>query len=408
MFRVGLTRLGLLLPDLSRDVWWLIFVNAAMQVIFNFVSIFVNLYWWRQGDPIFTVSLFNLFGTVALFLSYAIGSYFLWRQDIRFVMVLSGLMAGLTFVGLFFYDPRLQVAFIIGVGLCFGLTQGFFWAANNASMYTVLPSEQWADYFSMNTVIGQGIAVVIPLASAGAVSWLGFRGAFLAMLGVVGAALGLAARLPRRRLSDNLYTGLGFRQVFSRPGTPWLLVVVLASGLANQFLALFSMVYIFTTSTQAGIVAVLNIGFSLVLLGALVLYRRSQWRQEWWLVAGVGFIWLSYAISLTVGRGATDIIVVLMMRVGGLYLTAASGRQRYRVMMQGDVVWRTRLGLWMEVPFAVSRVLILAGALLVTRVGDTPFVALMLVSVLAMIALPILTGVAVARFEAVHGVSAGL
>jgi hypothetical protein len=408
MSRVRLTRQALALPDLSREVWWVIFVNAAMQVIFNFVSIFVNLYWWKQGDPIFAISLFNLCGTVALFLSYAVGSHYLWKRDIRFVMMLSGLTAGLTFMGLFFYDPGFRVAFIIGVGICFGLTQGFFWAANNSSMYMVLPSEQWADYFSINTVIGQGIAVVIPLVSAGAVYWLGFHWAFLAMLAVVGSAFGVAAKLPRRRLSENLFSEIGFRKVFSRPGTRWLLVVVLTSGLVNQFLALFSMVYIFTASTQAGIVALLNIGFSLVLIGALVLYRRSHWRQEWWLVAGVVFIWLSYAISLRGGRGTAGMVVVLLMRVGGLYLTAASGRQRYRVMMQGDVVWRTRLGLWMEVPFAVSRVAILGGALWVTRVGETPFLILMLISIVAMAALPLVTSTAVARFEAVHGRSAGL
>lgn len=397
------------LPELSRDVWWVIIVNAAMQVIFNFVSIFVNLYWWNQGDPILAVSLFNLAGNVALFVSYGVGSHYLWRKDIRFVMVLSGVMAAVTFLGLFFFNPAWRVAFVIGVGCAFGLTQGFFWAANNSSMYTVLPSEQWADYFSMNTVIGQGIAVVIPLASAGAVAWLGFHGSFLAMLTVVAAALLVAVRLPHRRLTENLFAGMGIKRVFSRPGTPWLMVVVLCSGLVNQFLGLFSMIYIFTASSNAGVVALLNIGFSLVLLGALVLYRRSNWGQTQWLIIGIVLILASYGLAIGWGRGnATALIIVLFMRIGGLYLSAASGRQRYRVMMQGDVVWRTRLGLWMEVPFALSRVVILVGALAVRHVGDAPFVMLLLISTAAMAALPLLTQVAVQRFEAVHGVGAGL
>lgn len=405
---VRLARLGAALPELSREVWWVIFVNAAMQVIFNFVSIFVNLYWWNQGDPIFAVSLFNLCGTVGLFASYGVGSYFLWKKDIRFVMVLSSVMAGLTFLGLFAYHPEFRVAFILGIGLCFGLTQGFFWSANNASMYTVLPSEQWADFFSMNTVIGQVIAVVIPLASAGSVAWMGFHRSFLAMLIVVGAALFVSLRLPRRRLPENLLQGLGFNTVFARPGTPWLLAVVFCSGIASQFLALFSMVYIFTTTNRTDVVALLNIGFSLVLVGALVIYRRSGWRQERWVITGIALVLASYGIAFSTGRGVINILVVLLMRVGGLFLAAASGRQRYRVTMQGDVVWRTRLGLWMEVPFAVSRVVILGGALWVNRVGDLPFLTLMLLSIIAMVGLPVFIRVAVGRFEAVHGIGAGL
>ncbi len=87
-------------PDLPVEVWWVIGVNTAVSVIFNFVGIFVNLYWWNQGQPIFEVSLFNLFSTVALFASYWLGSYYLYRRDIRFVVLLSGVFAGLSFIAL--------------------------------------------------------------------------------------------------------------------------------------------------------------------------------------------------------------------------------------------------------------------------------------------------------------------
>lgn len=403
-----LGRISQWFPDFTRDVWWVIGVNTAMQVIFNFVAIFVNLYWWNQGNPIYAVSFFNLYATVALFASYGLGSYFLWRKDIRFVMLLSGIFAGLSFLGLFFYLPDLRVIFAVGIGLCFGLAQGFFWAANNSSMYTVLPSEQWADYFSMNTVIGQVIAVVIPLGSAGAVVWLGFRGSFLAMLVFVLAALIVSMRLPHRGLSENLFAHFQYKEVFSRPGTPWLLAIVLASGLVNQFLTLFSMIYIFTVSTYVGVVAILNIGYSLALLGALILYRRSSWTQDTWMVMGIALILTSYGLAFTMGPGGVITLAVLLMRVGGLYLSAASGRQRYRVIMQGDVLWRTRLGLWMEIPFVLSRVGILVGALFVRRLAGIHFMVLVLGSTVALILLPLFTRIAVGRFEAVHGAGAGL
>lgn len=401
----GLSRL---LPELPGSVWRVIGVNAAMSVVFNFVSIFVNLYWWNQGEAILAVSLFNLLATVALFVAYLTGSYYLWRKDIRFVMLLSSAAAALTFLGLFVYQPAWRLEYLMGIGLAFGLAQGFFWAANNASMYTVLKAEQWADYFSVNTVVGQALAVVIPLVSAGLVSGIGFRGSFLAMLGVVGLAAWVSMRLPHQGLSENLFQHVRPREIFHKPGIPWVMVVVLASGVINQFLTLFSMLYIFTVSNNVGIVAVLNIGYSLALLGALVVYRRARLSQDAWLVLGVGLVLASYAVAFWGGDGRIALITVLLMRLGGLYVSGASGRQRYRVVMQGDVLWRTRLGLWMEVPFAVSRCAILTGAMFVSRLGDSAFMSLTLVSMAAMVALPLFTRLAVHRYEKEYGVGAGL
>lgn len=396
-------------PDLPVEVWWVIGVNTAMQVIFNFVGIFVNLYWWNQGQPILEVSLFNLCGTVMLFTSYLVGSQYLYKRDIRFVMLLSSIFAGVTFVALFFYLPHWRNVFTVGVGLAFGLTQGFFWAANNSSMYTFLKSEQYADYFSVNTVVGQVIAVVVPLVSAGVVGLVGFHTSFLIMLVFVLGAFVVSMRLPHKGLDQNLFADrAGYRAVFSQPGTSWVMAVVMCTGLVNQFLTLFSMIFIFAVSNQVGIVAVLNIGYSLVLLGALTLYRRAQWSQDVWLVVGIGLILLSYGLAFVVGHTLWSTVVVLLMRVGGLWLQGASGRQRYRVIMQGDVVWRTRFGLWMEIPFALSRCTVLIGGMFVRQVGDTGFIVLTVISGLAMIALPLFTRLAIHRYEAVHGVGNGL
>ncbi len=402
-----LTLSNILRPDLPVEVWWVIAVNTAMQVIFNFVGIFVNLYWWNQGSPIFQVSLFNLLGTIALFLSYLVGSHYLYKRDIRFVMILSAVFAGVTFVALFFYFPHWRDWFTAGIGFAFGLTQGFFWAANNSSMYTFLKSEQYADYFSVNTVVSQVIAVAIPLISAGIVGLAGFKVSFLLMLVFVLAALVVSLRLPHRGIEENLFRHRP-QEIFSKPGTGWVMAVVMCSGLVNQFLGLFSMIYIFTVSNNVGVVALLNIAYSLVMLGALVLYRRSQWTQDAWLVTGIVLVLASFGMAFFVGHNAWSTVVVLLMRVGGLYLAGASGRQRYRVIMQGDVLWRTRFGLWMEIPFALSRTAILTGALFVRQLADKPFLLLTILTGLAMVGLPVFTRLAVQRFEAVHGVGTGL
>ncbi|WP_338055154.1 MFS transporter [Sulfobacillus harzensis] len=396
-------------PDLPRDVWWVIAVNASMQAIFNFVTIFVNLYWWRQGESILAVSLFNLAGTVALFASYFLGSHYLYKRDIRFVMLLSSIFAGVTFLALFFYVPGWRTLFTLGIGMAFGLTQGFFWAANNSSMYTFLKSEQYADYFSINTVLGQAIAVAIPLISAGIVGAAGFRLSFLIMLVFVLAAFVVSIRLPHKGLAENLFQGrIGFREVFAKPGTAWVMAVVMCTGLVNQFLTLFSMIYIFTVSNNVGIVALLNIGYSFILLAALTWYRRAHFSQDVWLVMGIVLILASYGLAFLVPKNGWSTIVVLLMRVGGLYLQGASGRQRYRVIMQGDVVWRTRFGLWMEFPFALSRTTILIGGLFVRTLGDAAFIVLTAISSGAMLALPLFTRMAIRRYEAAHGVGAGL
>lgn len=397
------------LPELPTEVWWVIAVNAAMSVIFNFVGIFVNLYWWNQGHSIFQVSLFNLFATVALFASYLVGSHYLWRRDIRFVMLLSSVFSGVTFLALFFYVPDLRNVFTAAVGMAFGLTQGFFWAANNSAMYTFLKSEQYADYFSVNTVLGQAIAIIVPLASAGIVGLLGFRETFLAMLCFVVAAFLVSMRIPHRGLHENLYQHRRWREVFAKPGTVWLMPAVFCSGVIAEFLMLFSLIFIFTVSHTGSIVALLNIGYSLALLGALTLYRRSILTQESWIGIGIVLIMASFVTAFSIGgRGVWDTLVVLLMQVGGLYLSGASGRQQYRVLLQGDVVQRTRLGLWMEVPYLLSRCVVLIGGLFVHRVSGTSFITLAIIATAAMIGVPWFTRRAVAAYEAVHGVGSGL
>ncbi|MCY0878536.1 MAG: MFS transporter [Firmicutes bacterium] len=387
------------LPSLSRDVWRVIAVNAAMTSLFTFVSIFVNLYWWNQGAPIFQVSLFNLASTLALFLAYWAGTYVLSQRDIRLVMVFSTIGAGLTFGTLAASGTGRHLGYTVAVGVLFGLTQGFFWAGNNASMYTVLPAEQYGDYFSALTVIGQAGSVVVPLVTGAAVAAWGFHASFLAMLLVVAAAFGVAVQLPHRGFDDEVFRDLHIRHVVNRPGTAWVLLVVFFAGLINQFVTLFSLVYLFTISTQVGVVTALNLASALILLAALAAYRRLRLTQDAWIVIGSASLALAFGLALALRQGPWAIVVVFLLRVGGLWISGASGRQRYRIVMQGDVVWRTRFGLWMEVPFVVSRTVVLTGSLWVHRLGDPVFLGLMGLTVVALGGLPWATRKAIRAYD---------
>jgi hypothetical protein len=386
---------------LTRDVWRVIAVNAAMTSLFTFVSIFVNLYWWNQGTPIFQVSLFNLAATLALFTAYWAGTYVLSTRDIRFVMVLSTLFAGLTFVALAQYVPEWRTLFTVMVGMLFGLTQGLFWAANNASIYAVLAADRYADYFSMLTVIGQALSVGVPLITGAAVATWGFRPSFVGMLGVVGGAFFVAVQLPHRKFDEEVFRDLNIRTVVNKPGTGWVLLVVFFAGLINQFLTLFSLVYLFTLSSRVEVVTLLNFVSAVVLLGALWLYRRLAITQEAWILLGSLSVGGALAVAFLAGHGFWAIAVVFLMRVGGLWIAGASGRQRYRIVMQGNVAWRTRFGLWMEVPFVLSRSFILTGSLWVHRLGDPVFWGLTAVTIMALGGLPWATRRATRAFDEV-------
>ncbi|MCY0899395.1 MAG: hypothetical protein OWU33_10760 [Firmicutes bacterium] len=387
------------LPSLSRDVWRVIAVNAAMTSLFAFVSIFVNLYWWNQGTPIFQVSLFNLASTLALFGAYWIGTYVLSQRDIRTVMVLSTVGAGMTFVILALSGAGGRLVYTVAVGGLFGATQGFFWAANNASMYTVLPADQYADYFSALTVIGQAVSVVVPVVTGAAVAAWGFHRSFLAMLLVVAAAFGFAIQLPHQGFDEAVFRRWHVREVVRKPGTAWVLLVVFFAGLINQFVTLFSLVYLFTISTRVTVVTALNLASALVLLAALTTYRRLRLTQDAWIVLGSFSLAIAFGLALAIRQGLWAIAVVFLLRVGGLWVSGASGRQRYRVVMQGDVAWRTRFGLWMEVPFVVSRTVVLTGSLWVRHLGDPVFLILMGVTMVALGGLPWATRRAVRAYD---------
>ncbi|MCY0894427.1 MAG: MFS transporter [Acidibacillus sp.] len=395
---------GIILP---KEVWALIIINMMMSIIFNFTSIFINLFLWNQGQNIFSVSLFNLSSVALLFVSYLVGSYFLYQRSIRFVLVMSCIFAGFSFFALYLSHGQAKEWMIIFVGAMSGITQGLFWSANNSALYRFLKSEQYADYFSVNTVIAQAVTILVPLFSSLIIFELTFHVAFLFMLIFVIFGLLSTLRLPNVSMHQSLYQDIGFKKTFSKPGTKWSIGAIFSSGFINQFLALFSMVFIFNITNQVGMVALLNVGYSIVSLGGLFLYRRYHISQNKWLIIGVLLIFSSYIMALY-DQLTLGIMVVLFMRLGSLFFSASSSRQRYRVLMQGDIIWRTKMGMWLEIPLVLARSSVLIVALYVHEVKDGAFLLLIILSSLAMLLIPFFQTRSIAEYEAVYGVGAGL
>lgn len=393
--------------NLSKEVWRLLVFTAMMSTLFSFTSIFVNLYFWGHGQSLRDVTLFNLISNLVLFAAYGLGSHLLYVRSIRFVMVSSCVFAAIAFFTLSFYHQSDRYLIIALVGIGVGMTQGMFWAANNSALYFFLKSEDYREYFSVNTMLSQAVAVCVPLLSSGVVLWLSFKASFLLMGVLVLVALWVATRLPKFSVTASLFRGIRYREVFSPPGTRWVLWVMLAIGLLLQFQSFFSMIFIFDITSNELLVALLNVGYSIVLLFALMVYKRTNIHDNIWLVTGIVLMVSGYAMALTHHHNWT-IWIVLLMQVGGLFLSASTTRQGYRVAMQGDIVWRTKFGMWQEVPLVVSRSLVLGMALLVHRVGDLPFILLVSLSTAAMLFMPFFQYKSIHEFERIHGKGAGM
>lgn len=378
-----------------------------MSALFTFTNIFVNLYFWGHEQNLRDVTIFNLVSSLTLFAAYLLGSHLLYVRSIRFVMVWSGVFAAGAFFMLSLYRTGDRYLIITLVGVLVGMTQGFFWAANNAALYFFLKSEDYQNYFSVNTMLSQLVTILIPLLSSGVVHWLSFQASFAVMGLLVLAALWIATRLPRFSIEESLFKGIGYRRTFSLPGTRWVLWVMLAMGILSEFQNFFSMIFIFDITNNEILVALLNVGYSIVLFLALVVYKRANIHDNIWLVIGIILMVVGYGMALSHHVNWT-ICIVLLMQVGGLFLSASTNRQGYRVAMQGDIVWRTKFGMWLELPLMVSRGAVLGMVLFVHHVGDVPFILLISLSTLSMLMMPMFQYKSIAEFERVHGKGAGM
>lgn len=378
-----------------------------MSTLFTFTSIFVNLFIWGNGSDLLAVTWFNLLSMLALFGTYLLGSRYLYKRSARFVMAGSVLFAAGSYISLYFYQASDRILMIVLVGLLAGATQGFYWSGNNAALYFFLKSEDFPAYFSINTILGQIVTVVVPLFSSAIVYWFAFKGAFLIMILLALGAMFFVFRLPVFAVDQPLFQGVRYKTVFSKAGTRWLFPMMVATGVLTQFQGFFSMIFIFHMTSNEIFVALLNVGYTIVLLGGLIVYRRTHVDENSWLIIGVILILAGYILAMT-NHSMLMIFVVLFMQIGGLFFSASSGRQSYRLFMQGDPVWRTKLGIWFEAALALGRMIVLAGALMVHHIGDIPFFFLISLSTLAMFTMPFFQAKSVIEFEKEHGKGAYL
>lgn len=392
---------------LSSEVRNLVIFNTIMSVIFNFSNIFVNLYLWGRNHNTMSVILFNLATSVVLFFAYLFGSHYLYRFSVRFVMILACGFSMLSFALLYLYDDGSKVLVVVIIGAAVGVTQGLYWSANNAAIYFFLKSEQYPSYFSFSTVLSQLVTVCVPLVSSGVIYWFTFRGSFIIMGCLVVIALLFVLRLPKFSIDEPLFRNISYRKVFSKPGTSWSLVLQFGSGLLGQFQSFFSMIFIFTLTNNQVMVALLNFGYSVVVILGLFVYKRSNIKENVWLAIGILLLLLSYAIAMF-NHPSLGILVVLLMQVGSLYYSASTGRQGYRLMMQGDVTWRTKVGIWYEVSLVLSRSFVLTVALFFRHFGDGAFIFLVVISTFTMFSIPYLQHKAIHEFEVANGVGAGM
>lgn len=393
---------------LSKEVWLLVLLNTVMQTIFIFTGIFVNLYLWGANQNLANVILFNLVSNTVLFFAYVYGSHLLYKRSIRFVLAISCIFAAIAFTALLFYTPGNRYVIVPLVGALVGVTQGFFWGGNNAAMYAFLKSEDYPNYFSANTVMQQILSILVPLISSGLILWLSFRGSFLFMGVLVIGALVFVVKFPKFAIQKSLFVHIRYRDVFSRPGTRWVMLGVLAIGVIGQFQQLFTLIFTFNVTHNEVLVALLNVGYAIVVFAALFLYKRVQIHENLWLVIGIVFILLAYVGTMLHHRASLAIGIVLLMQVGGMYFAASSGRQSYRVMMQDDIVWRTQFGMWQEVSFFVSRVLVLGIALAIHHIGDLAFIIVVVLSTVSLFLMPLFQHKSIVEFEQVHGQGAGM
>ncbi len=383
---------------LTKEVWAFIVFNNVMATIFSYTSIFVNLFIWGNGHNLEGVTVYNLISYIALFLSYMIGSRYLHTYSGKFVMTLSAVFTVATFVLLFYDNTQNQGLMIPGVATMSGMTSGLFWAGNNSALYFFLKPEDYTNYYSMNTMISQTVTILVPLLSSAIVYLVSYRYSFLFMLMLVVVAFVFARKLPDYAATEPLFRDFRIKTVFTKPGTKWLVPITLSSGTYAQFQNFFSMIYIFSISNNVVFVALMNVGFTIMMLFGLFIYKRTGWNDLYWLMIGIGLLLVSYSVAFT-HQTFLVIFLLLLMKMGNLFFNVSNGKQTYRIQVQDEPVMRIKIGMWLEVPLVIARSSVLLIVLILFHYHLNPMVVLIPLSTIAIFAIPALQKKAVEKIN---------
>lgn len=379
---------------LSRELRHLLLMSLLGQVIHMYVLIFVNLYLWESNQNIFDVAWFNFVQYTLWAVSFAAGVRLLSKYTIRLLLCFAAVAGGTAFILLSLFQPGQKYIWIALVAGAVGLMLGLFSSAINLGVSMHGKSGEFSHYFGIHMVAVQLLSVSVPVVAAQVIQWFGYFGSFVMMFAVVIGMFGFAPRLPSITLKGlfdreaDSPKALHWKLFFSIPGSGWLALSVLFTGVYLQFQMLCALIFTFHLTQSKTLIALLNTGYALCSLLALLAYRKWKMKESSWLYTGILFT-ISGFLLMLLPDAPIRVISTVLTTIGMFYFSSIWNSQLYRFINGFPPAKQAVFLVWRECLLCGGRLVMLAFIFRVEDFQGNRFAALIVLSIVCLLTIPL-------------------
>lgn len=368
---------------------WLV-MNMMSYTIFVYVGIFVNLFIWEKNRLISEVAWYNLLVYFSWSFAFAGAAYLLARATARLLLGVSAFSGASAFLLLSYVELDNRLLWIAMIGAAVGVMYGFFSAAQNLSVSMSGTSAELGRYFSAAAGIQQGVTLAVPLLSAAIIVYFGYSGTFALMLVFLACMLAFSFAMPRLSLRAEAGPPTVvwlWRELLRKPGLRWFSASNLAAGVFLQFQQLFLLLFTFSVTENKFWIAALNGLYTLATLCGLLAYRKFGWKDSTFLAMGCALIASGFLIALFPVKPLL-IVSNLLTAVGMFCFGAAWNTLQFKWIKPYPEAGQAKLLVWRETLICVTRIGTLLLVMSVDNFRSPLFVALIVLSVLCLLAVP--------------------
>jgi MFS transporter, YQGE family, putative transporter len=380
---------------LSSDMRKLLMMNNSFQIIFSYISIFVNLYIWEKSNRISDIAIYNLVMYAVLVIFFTWGGKLLLSYSIRFLMGLSSIFAAASFIILLFYHPENHFLWLAFLGTSIGILQGFFWSGMNLTLVFFGRGHEFTEYFSVQAIISQVINIALPILSGFIIKYFGYNSSFALMFIFVIMMFLTSFQIPKFSLKEALKENerlLDRKELVTllvKPGFRWNFPANVLSTFFVQFQSLFALLFTFSITDNQLYIALLNVCYTLCCIVALQVYKRVRsLKENVWLFVGMIFVSFGFLLAL---YPIAPILVLsnVLTTVGMFYFGTIFSSQQYRIMEYEDILGKLRVLILQDWVLAVARLFIFSLIYFVKDFKGPFFVGLLILALTSCLLLPL-------------------
>ena len=147
--------------QLSRESKLLLLCSGLFWFAGPFISLFLNIYLWREANSLEAVAIFNLFRFIGLPIGFIINGFLLRRLTNKTAFQLGLLFQGVfPFVLILLQERALHL--LAPLGLVNGLSAAFYWANMNLLIYDLTFDEIRGYYTGIDIALSSTLWIIAP------------------------------------------------------------------------------------------------------------------------------------------------------------------------------------------------------------------------------------------------------